>query len=110
MKPRWVLLILTACFLAGYDTHTYTLGDAIRIIGYTGYHKVSRAVKKHVYAAPGARLDDFERHIKQIEQVSSLDSDFDVGGERPSTNGVWRYRYEGKKTVYYGKFLKEESP
>jgi hypothetical protein len=110
MKARGFLLMLTAFILAGCDTHSYNSGDAILITGYTGYHKVSRAVKKHVYAAPGARLDDFERRIKQIEGVSRLDSDFDVGGERPSTNGAWRYCYEGKKTVYYGRFIKEESP
>jgi hypothetical protein len=109
MKARGFFLVLMACILTGCHTDNYTWRDWFLIAGYTGYDKVARTVKKHEYAAPGTRLDDFERRIKAIEHVTSLDSDFDVGGTS-GTNGVVCYDYEGKRTVYYGRFIKEQSP
>jgi hypothetical protein len=108
MKSRGVFLVLMACILAGCHSDNYNWRTEVLIVGYTGYDKVARAVKKHVYAAPGARLDDFERAVKTIEHKTNemiLDSDFDL-----QTDGVWRYNYEGKETVYYGRFVKAQGP
>jgi hypothetical protein len=108
MKSRGFFLVLVACILAGCHTDNYNWRTEILIVGYTGYDKVAQAVKKHVYAAPGARLDDFERAIKRMEHKTNemmFDADFS-----PKADGVWRYNYEGKTTVYYGKFIKAQAP
>jgi hypothetical protein len=108
MKPFGFLLIGIAGLLGGC-CGPYNPGTEALMLGDAGYETAARAVKEHVYAAPGTRLDDFERSIRVSEVITNqpllVDADFDV-----QTNGLWRYRYDGKHTVYYGRFIKEGAP
>ena len=107
MKTFGFLLIIVAGLLGGC-CGPYNAGTEALMLGDAAYDKASRAVKVHVYAAPGTRLDDFERTIRTSEGITNqpiLDADFKM-----QTNGVSRYSYNGKTTVYYGRFIKDGAP
>src|SRR5437868_2316815 len=105
MKVRNLFLALTACFLTGCHTDNYNLGYVALSASYTGYDDVRRAVKKHVYAEPGVRLDEFEGSIKVIEHETNVSPELDF-----QTNGVVRFDYESKKAIYCGRFVQDSTP
>jgi hypothetical protein len=106
VKAIRIIPLFLAVWLTGCESESNPYGPSygVGVIGYEASDKVGRAFKKHVYATPGTRLDEFERMIRETEHETSLDA------SQPGTNGVWRYDCEGKDTVYYGLFVRETNP
>jgi hypothetical protein len=56
-------------------------------------------IKTHVYASPGTSLGDFKRAIDKAEGETCF------GEYEPDHDNVMRFKYRGKKAVYYGRFV-----
>ena len=102
MKARIGLLLMVGVFVGGCQSNNYNAANLTASAAYAACDDVKQALKPHVYAPSGTRLDDYERAIKQRENVRSLDADW-----REGKDGISRYNYEGKATVYRGRFLME---
>lgn len=104
MNAIRLFLILSAVLLGGCesDSHNALYGPAV--VGTTVHDSMRRALTRHVWARPGMRLDDFEKIVQQQENNRS--ANFFVPD---STNAVREFSYEGRKAIYCGWFIKEET-
>ena len=59
----------------------------------------SDGIKTHVYASSGTSLGDFKRAIDTAEGETCF------GQYEPDHDNVMRFKYRGKKAVYYGRFV-----
>lgn len=115
MKPYCLFLGLLGCLLAGCKSPDAESGDfGILMFGLAsypvtgavnGYETVKSGLMKRVYAAPGAICSDFEAAIEKAEKINSVPA---VLSASPNfaANHSYLFRYEGGKTVYYGRFVK----
>jgi len=112
MKTRAVFLVLLGSFLAGCGSPDEEYGDSglimwgIASFAVTGYDTVKSGLMKHGYAAPGTTYPDFEATIEKIEKNRSVPAEF---GRSPNftTDHSYLFKYEGRKAVYYGRFVQE---
>jgi hypothetical protein len=108
MKMRCFFLVFLACVLAGCGSseNLYGFTWAISTVAFTGYDASKCALMRHVYAAPGATLPDFETVIEKTEKTKSVNPEFN-----PSPNAItdhaFLFKYEGRKAIYYGRFVQE---
>jgi hypothetical protein len=105
MKKVRLPMVWPALLLAGCGSGSYNAAYGPAVVGHTVLHRIHRAVSKHVWAQPGARLDDFEKTIELAEHENGVNY-----AVPETTNGVWQFCYEGKDTAYYGRFIKEKTP
>jgi hypothetical protein len=114
MKTNCIFLVLLGCLLAGCGSPDKDYGDftllmwGVTSYAVTGYDTVKSGLMKHSYAAPGTAYPDFEAAIKKTEKISSVPAEF-----RPSPNCFadhsFLFKYEGRETVYYGRFVQEKT-
>lgn len=105
MKVAQFVLVFLASLLVGCKSDPYGPLYGPVILGSAALDSASRALKEHIHAAPGTRLDDFEDAIMEAEHEKTV-----VPETYPGTNGVWHYVYEGRKAMYLGTFVKETAP
>jgi hypothetical protein len=111
MKPLCLFLGLLGCLFAGCKSPDAEYGDfGIFMLGLasypvTGYETVKSGLMKHVYAAPGTTYPDFEAAIEKVEKINSVPATFS-SSPNFATDHSYLFRYEGRKTVYYGRFVK----
>ena len=106
MKTRCLLLALLGCVLAGCESpdNPYGFTWAASTLAYTGYDAAKSGLMKHVYAAPGTAFPDFETVIEKTEKISSIPTVF-YPSKNPITDHSLLFRYEGRKAIYYGRFV-----
>lgn len=109
-----VFIILLCCILPGCDSPKEEPGEfqmlMVGVASYpvtgaiNGYDTVKDGLMKHVYAAPGTTCLDFEAAIEKIEKIRSVPEEF---GRSPNftADHSYLFRYEGRKAVYYGRFV-----
>src|ERR1700683_837244 len=108
MKTRCFFLVFLGCVLAGCGSrdNPYGLLWATATGADTGYYAAKDELMKHVYAPPGTTLADFETIIKKAEGTNSVSPEF-TPGPNASTDHSLLFKYEGRKAVYYGRFVQQ---
>jgi hypothetical protein len=110
MKTHCLFLVLLGGLLAGCRSPNEEYGNfgilmfGVASCAVTGYDTVKTGLMKHVQAAPGTTLSDFEAAIEQTEKISSVPAGL---GPSPNftTDHSSLFKYEGRKAVYYGRFV-----
>jgi hypothetical protein len=111
MKSNFIFLVLLGCLLAGCDSshpNNYDILFKWVIPGtfYTGYDSVKTGLMKHAYAAPDTTYPDFESVVEKIEKISDVRAEFDASPHFAADHS-YLFKYEGRKAVYYGRFVKQ---
>jgi hypothetical protein len=111
MKTHAILLALSGSLLVGCDSPAPTNADIIFLwvipgLAYTGYDTAKDSMMKHGYAAPGTTFSNFEAAIEKAEQITSVPADF-CPGPNFAADHSYLFKYEGRKAVYYGRFVQD---
>jgi len=108
MKTDCLFLVFLGCVLAGCASpdNPYGFTWAVATVAVTGYDDARSGLMKHVYAAPGTTLPDFETAIEKTEKISFVNPRI---GPSPTftTDHAFLFKYEGRSAIYYGRFVQK---
>jgi hypothetical protein len=110
-----LLLGVLTCLLAGCKSPDAEYGDfGILMFGLAsypitgvvnGYDTAKSGLMPHVHAAPGTTCADFQAAICKAEKINSVPAEFGPGPTF-ATDHIYLFRYEGRTTIYDGRFVK----